>query len=322
MVSFITKIFITILVTISFLGFDHAFAAGFSFNLNPAFPAQGQTVFVTLSSFDIDLKRAEVAWFLDGRSQRSGIGETNFSFRLEKDVVLSARVSDSTGTYSNFINISTATVDMLWEVMGSYEPPFYKGKIMPISGSSVRVVAIPQKPNERGLVSAPGTFVYSWQKDGSNMAGQSGFGRNSFTYQVQDLDRENLISVESGGLSGQSRASTLVGVRRPEIYFYEMSNVFGPLYNRVLQNNQIFRNTRVGVVAEPYFMFTNKWDNPGLIVEWTLNGQSINVPDKNFAFFESPTDENVFNIGFSIDNRNALLQSVSNSLRLNIRAND
>src|ERR1035437_6764061 len=61
---------------------------------SPSAPGPNQTVTATASSFSVDLNSSSIAWFVNGKMQKTGTGLANFSFQ--------------TGTLSQ-----TTTIDMV-----------------------------------------------------------------------------------------------------------------------------------------------------------------------------------------------------------------
>lgn len=285
----------------------------------PTYPASGDMVSISLSAFGVDINTAEISWYKDGNFERKGVGMKNFNFTLGANSnVIRSIIKTGSSTLEKSVIINSSSMDVLWEVVGSYEPPFYKGKIHPIKGSTVRVVAIPQIKDDKGLVPDSGRFIYGWKKDGNSFAGQSGFGANSFSYQSQILDRDNTIEVEASGLSRALAKSVTITPTNSEIHFYEYSLVYGPMYNKAVRDNQTFNTRRINILAEPYFIFTKNIENPLLETEWRVNNLVNNPPQKNLMLMNIADNINTVNLSFKTDNTSQLLQGMTRNLRLNI----
>lgn len=286
---------------------------------SPTYPSPGDMVSVTLSAFGVDIDKAEISWHIDGKFERKGVGMKNFSFTMSDDSdIIKALIKIGTSTFEKSVIINASSMDVLWEVVGGYEPPFYKGKVSPIKGSRIKVVAIPQIKNEKGMVPNPGSFIFGWKKDGSAFAGQSGFGMNSFMYMSQVLDRENRIEVEASGLSRSLSKSVTITPASSEIHFYEYSSVYGPFYNKAIKDNSNYKPGTIAVVAEPYFIFTKNIEDPLLKTEWKVNNLINNPPQKNLLLMNVAENINRIDLSFKTDNTGQLLQGMTRNLRLNI----
>jgi hypothetical protein len=312
------KNIIIFIATLFFLP-NISFAQSVSFSVSPRTPEVGQTVSITASSVDANVNQSEISWYKDGRLDKKGIGMRNYSFVMgNQSVLIRAVARSTTGQFEGSVAISPAGVDLLWEAVGSYDPPFYKGKIMPIKNSFIKVVAIPEVSSASGSNPDSATFSYAWEKDGSNFVGQSGYGRNGFTYTPSVLERENTIGVNVSGHGINKTAQINIPLRTPEIHFYEYNQFYGPLYNRAIRDNQRFVGPIVSIVAEPYGVFTSDLDSNSLITEWRLNGNNIQSEQKNAVFLNFGGNTGNIDLSFRADNANQLLQGVQKALRINI----
>lgn len=313
---FAKKIYKYIVIFFALPFFSYAQTVDVSFS--PTSPAAGQTVTVSVRSVDLDLNNKEITWYKDGKKDKSGTGLRNFSFILEnKTTPIRVSVKDGGKFIERFLNINPNQIDMLWEVVGGHKPPFYKGKVLPVKTSSVKVTAIPQVKNEKGLVSDPKTFVYSWQKDNANVAGQSGYGRNSFVYSSNVLDRSNDISVSASGGSVVVVGGANIPFYNPSINFYEYNNVYGPFYNKALKNNQRISTRTFNVIAEPYFIKRDLSEN-SVVSAWKINDQAFSSLDKNLILLNVAENVNNFRVGVKFDLQGELLQGVERSINLSI----
>ncbi len=314
------KTFLSIFVFLAFPFFLHA--QSIELKASSLYPSTGDNVTISLSSFDIDINSLEVSWFKNGKFEKKGIGLKNYSLLVsEGENVVRASVKLGDKSLDQSIKVNSSSMDVLWEVVGGYEPPFYKGKIVPIKGSKIRVVAIPQIKNEKGFVIDSGSFIYAWRKDGSNFPGQSGYGINNFLYSPQILDRDNSIEV-SASSSGRSLSKSLtVTPSLSEIHFYEYDLVYGPLYNKALKEGQTINTRKINILSEPYFIFTNDINAPSLVTEWKVNNVVTKPANNNLVLLDISEKINKVEVEFKTDNKNQLLQGMTRKLKLNILTN-
>jgi len=314
----------TILTSIIFLVVPFfSYAQSIVVDYSPKDPGPKQLINVSVESYDLDLNNSEISWYQASKLIKKGIGMKNFSFTTsDGDNTIKVTVKSGSSIIQKALQISTSEVDLLWEVSDSYEPPFYKGKTMPIRSSLVKVVAVPQIKDSKGNVLSSGSMVYAWKKDGSNMVGQSGYGKNSLSYPIGALDATNSIFVKASGLSKQAQATTQISSSVPEIHFYEYDLAYGPLYNKALKNNQQIRKNKINIIAESYFSFTKDINNPAFTFDWNVFGSPVKPDQKNLAFLNFGDRVGTVDISLKTDNLNELLQGVSKSLRLNILENE
>ncbi len=314
------KNLLVLFVFLAFPFFLHA--ESIELNFSPIYPSEGDLVSVVLSSFGLDINNSEISWYKDSKFEKKGVGLKNYSFPIsENGNVIKVSVKRGSSTLEQSIKISPSSMDVLWEVIGGYEPPFYKGKVTPIKGSRIKVVALPQIKDSKGMIPAPETFVYSWKKDGSNFAGQSGYGSNSFSYSPQILDRENTINVSASGLSKSLSKNLTVTPASSEIHFYKYDLAYGPLYNRALKDNQNINQRKINILAEPYFIFTDNINDPSLVTEWKINNMVTKSPSANLVSLDIADRINKIDAEFKTDNQSQLLQSMTRRIRLNILEN-
>lgn len=315
------KLILSLFVFLAFPFFSNA--QSLELRSSSLYPTAGDTVSITLSSFDIDVNKSEVSWYKDGKFEKKGVGMKNFSFVIgDNGNTIKVSIKTNNTSVEQSIKINPSSMDVLWEVVGGYEPPFYKGKITPIKGSRIKVVAIPQIKNAKGFVPDSGSFVYTWKKDGSNFAGQSGYGVNSFMYSPGILDRQNIIEVSASGNSRVLAKSVNIAPASSEIHFYEYSLTYGPLYNKAIKDNQVFRETKVNILAEPYFIFTKNINDPSLVSEWKINNSLVKPASPNLLLINAESNVSKTDINFKTSNKTELLQDVSRRLRLNFSNNE
>lgn len=308
-----------ILFTIPFFSYAQSVEIDFS----PKSPKSGQLINVSVSSFSVDLNNSEISWYRDGKFIQKGVGAKNFSFPVnDGDNLIRASIKSEGKIVQKTLTINTSDLDLLWEVTDSYEPPFYKGKLLPIKSSLIKVSAIPQMKDEKGFIESPDSFVYTWQKNGSNFSGQSGYGKSSFSYPTGLLDSDNNISLNISGLSKRAKREISVGVYSTEIHLYEYSSIYGPLYNKAFKNGQRLTGNKVNIIAEPYFAFTKDINNQDLDMTWKVSGNNINPDQKNIALLDLGGRTGNLDITLEVNNKSQLLQRVSRSLRLNILKNE
>lgn len=220
-----------------------------SLSTNPLNPIPGQQVTVSAQSYSTDLNQATMVWTYNNKIVASGTGIT--------EVTVQAPASGSTGviavtasggafdaTVAN-ITLRPASVDLLWEGIGSYTPPFYKGRALPSSGSVIKVTAVP-------TISAPQHLSYTWSQNGDALQSQSGYDKSSVAFQNDYLTPQDEISVteQNGGFSGNN--SVVITPGDPTLVGYFANNGYTDYANG---STDRLSTTDTGAIVhfEPYF---------------------------------------------------------------------
>jgi len=291
--------------------------------MNPQNPAPNQSVTITLSSYVDDLHSTLITWSVNGKKSTSGIDATTFSVTapaLGKSITVVATISLADGDLNENIVIKPSVMVMLWQAEDSYVPPFYEGKAMPTPSSEVKVVAMPELKNGSNTIN-PNNLVYSWQLDENNQEGDSGYGKNSFTYTSDFLDSSNDVSVDVATLDSQSSTEGALNIKtvEPKINFYKDDPALGTLWQQSLFNGYQVLGTMV-VQAAPYFVSPKDFRLPFLTFTWSVNGQQAPTLPNNKSLLPLQTQagaSGTSQIGLEIDSTQNLTETVSKQINLN-----
>lgn len=292
----------------------------YNINVNPTHPRPGQNVFVSISSSDFDVDRASTSWELNGKSQPSFNDKTSFNFTSSLDGLdnLSVKVTPQGGTINEKnITIRSGEIDLMWEVLDSYTPPFYKGKGLPIDGASIRVTAIPNIKDSNGKIIPARELTYKWSKDGKNINNQSGYGKNVFSFGRDVTESTNNVSVTATSSSGSAQISKSFKYFKPEIIFYENSLVDGPIFQRALTSGFQVNTNRISLIAEPFYLSKSYQQIPTIRTTWTAGGQVIE-PVGNTISFSTAGQTGVFPVIFEYDDTMQLFRDVKKEIKLNL----
>jgi len=294
-----------------------------SVTLSPENPGPYQDVTVTLSSYATDLNKATIIWLIGGNTVASGIGKTTYTTKtgnVDSSLLITVNISssDASGVITKKIAIYPSEIEIMWESDDGYTPPFYKGKSLPVKGSHIKVVAI---PNTRTIQSGNGSIVYTWKNNDSTVESASGYNKNSYAFKNSMFDdTSSSVTVTASSVDGRYSAQQTVNVPISDsrLIFYEKSPTEGILYNNALTNGFTMTEDEMTIVAEPYFMTTND-DSDSFSYTWKINGDSIDTPTKENELTIRPTSHGGYaTIGLTIENLSELFQKISNNLRINI----
>lgn len=316
------KVFLKIITVLLFIpSFSFAQSSqSFNTSVSPESPRPGQIVTITLSSYNFDLSKSNIVWKLNDKIASPGVEKNIFKFTasLKGEDVVDIAVTPTNGTViKKIITVKPSSIDLLWETVGSYTPPFYKGKAVPIKQSNIKITAIPNIKKPDGTSPLSSDFSYEWTKDVKGYPGQSGYGKNNFSFGGGLIDTSNIVSVKVNSVYGSAESSLTIKYLNPEILFYENSLTDGPLYQRAINNGFQIKGSRVGLVAEPYFLTKSFVDDPSIKTSWIADGQPIESLD-NFLSFSTGGRSGALSVKFKYEDTLKLFRTMEKEIRLNL----
>lgn len=293
-----------------------------TYSLSPKNPEPYNDVTIDLSSYATDLTKAYFTWEINGKTVSSGIGKTKYTIKAGgPDTAIMINVSITpAGSFSSInkkIAIFTSEIEVMWESVNGYTPPFYRGKSLPIKGSTIKIVAI---PNTKNIKSGMGNISYTWKKAGSVVQDASGYNKNYYTFKDSMFDEEKNITVMASSVSGDYSAekTIIVPSYNPKIVFYKRSLADGILYNQALNNNTFMKESEMTLLAESYFM-TTKTDENEFNYKWQINGNTVDTPYKKNEMTVRPTSRGGYaTISLTIKNLSSLFEEATNKLKINL----
>ena len=320
------KIYFPFLFLIFFgvFGFVQAQTSGGSnaivFSSNPKYPGALQSVTITATSFQVDLNKTDIVWFLDGEMKLSGMGKNSFSFTTKgvgnKSVIKLTANTPTLGNITKEITITPTDLDILWEA-DTYVPPFYKGKALPSSQSSVRVIPFPSFVGKDGYYNSK-DLIYKWKAGYFGNADDSGYGKNTFIYKTgytYNSDQiEATVSTVDTGLSINKKIS--IYVSEPKILFYENKPLGGIRFENSIGDTFRFTTTEFTVRSAPYFFAITGLNNNSASFVWKMDGRTLDIDPDNkidFTFRKPDQGEGKFQLSLTVDNKGYDLQTASKS---------
>lgn len=301
---------------------SNVYAGDINVETIPENPQPYENVTIILSSYATDLNKAMIEWENESRVLLSGYGKTSYSFRTlgpDSSIYFNIKITP-TGHYEPIIKtvgINTSEVELLWEAIDGYTPPFYKGKSFVSREGAIKVVAI---PNTRKTSSIKGKVTYNWKRDGDSVLSASGYNKNSFTFMNKDLNPSEKVTVTASSLDNQYNATKTIEIPTvsPEIIFYKKSPTEGVLYNKALVDGEYLRGDEMTIVAEPYFLAIDGKEEI-FDYKWKINGDQIKTPIKKTELTVTPTARGGYaNISLTLENFNTLFQKVIGQLKISL----
>jgi hypothetical protein len=288
----------------------------------PNNPQPYQDVTINLSSYATDLNKAMLIWETASGIVLSGIGEKSYSFKAlgpntTSIIDVSITPVGSINTINKRIIVTPSEIEMMWESVNGYTPPFYKGKSLPISGSFIRVVAI---PNTNTIKSGIGSMTYTWKNGDNTVLEASGYNKNSYEFKNSMFDTKNEIKVTASSINGDYGAENTINIPLydPRIIFYKKSPTEGIFYNNALNKESTMTEDEMTIVAEPYFL-PIKTNGEYFTYNWTINDKIISTPTKKTELTIRPNSRGGYVVvNLSIENAMELFQNINNKLTINL----
>ena len=289
--------------------------------VTPENPEPYQDVTIGLTSYATDLNKADIEWKNGTKTVLSGTGRTKYSFKAlgpssPSTFKITIRPIEGGDSIVKQVSINPSDIEVIWESVNGYTPPFYKGKSFPSSEGIIKVVAVPN------IISPTSgkNVTYTWKNKDGALQDASGFNKNSYTFQNQAINGSESISVLASSLDGQYNATKTVDIPivEPKIIFYKKSPVDGILYNKALIDDVSMPEDEMTIVAEPYFL-AYKGSEDRFTYNWQINNEDIPTPTKQRELTVAPTERGGYaTINLVMENLNTLYQKVTGKLRINL----
>lgn len=263
----------------------------------PSNPAPFSSVQLSVSSYAIDVNQATITWKYNNKIISSGIGKRTVTITAPNSGVVATveAMAEAPGIdpITETITINPASVDVLWEALDSYTPPFYKGKAKPSTGALIKVVAIP-------AYNAPKQLSFEWTHNDSAAQDASGIGKSSVVFKNNYLTTiESVGVVVKGGLFGGT-GTTDVAIGEPSLVGYFNNGGFIDYANG--STSKLTTNEKGATLhIEPYFFSSQKNITNDIVIGVTASdGVAIEMqgPKKNEFAFSAP--ENGSDVTFSV----------------------
>lgn len=293
-----------------------------SVDISPLNPRAHDKIDISIQSFRFDLNRADIAWFINGDLQTSGIGKRNFSF-----------TNGGSGTYTRVqmvikpangpifdktLTFAPADVDLVYQT-NNYTPPFYKGKALYTYNSPVTVVALPNFIREDGTVIPPEKLIYKWYTDTDNVFDKdSGYGKRTLSFQ-DELVMPQHIEVEVTAPEGGFKAYNYIDFEPspPSVELYENNPLLGILFNKKISTLSLTAK-EIDLTAIPYFFSVKNKVNSILSYDWFINNSPMPSQRDNPNITLRPEGDvsGTANVGVTIKNFIQEFQSANKNISI------
>jgi hypothetical protein len=292
--------------------------------LKPANPKPGESVTISLTSFQVDLDAAPIEWLVNEDSVGSGIGLKEFTITAgatgEIGSVIAKVTKPDGGQIIKTITYLPASVNLVYST-DSYTPIFYAGHSLPSPGSKVKVTAITHFTNNNNEVVPANKLIYTWKTGTDTIIKASGLGKDSATITLGNLYEETTITVIVSDPATKTTVEQKLTLKTtdPKILIYRQDPLMGVLYNQAVGNDYQLADTEEVFRAEPYFFSLSDWLNDKLNFTWQINGKQVELGegDKRLLSLSRPVEGNGnANIDVRVENQNNLFQNSSTNIRI------
>lgn len=293
----------------------------------PEIPEANQEVEITLSSFLVNLDNAKIDWSLDGKIIRTGVGIKKFLITTkgisEKQTVTAVIFDLSSGKrFEKNLIIEPSSIDLLWEVQDGYTNNFYKGKVLPVRESMIKITAIPNKKNQ--TTASQKNLIFNWKRNYDNIPDSSGFGKQSFSFRNNYLKEVEVINVlaRDGSSSYVSSKTADLILYNPIILFYQKTDGLGVNFWNALNNDFAIGTGDFSIIAEPFYITPREKNDSKLRYTWKVNGNSIVTPEyKSYLTIRGDGGSGTSNIQLEINNISRIFQNVSRNINVKVFGN-
>lgn len=281
--------------------------ANFSIELIPENPEPGELVQGSVESYSINLDESYITWTYGGTVVARGIGEKFVMVRAgaaSSSTMLQASVLVDGTTHTQSVAVSPAQVDILWEAVDAYTPPFYKGKPLGSVEGIFRATAFP-----RNGTSAK-KFSYSWSRNGSAISKDSGYGKAGYLFKSVYTNAKEDVSVSvrsGGGTIGNARVN--IPFSQPAILFYRNIDGFTH-YHQALEGTVVMERDIETFRAEPFYISTPRALEKDIESAWSLGGNEAQQGDRENEFIISRgSSSGTTTVGFKASSPGKLFQT-------------
>ena len=247
-------------------------------SLSPAYPGPREEVHVSAKTYSFDVNTVSLSWYVNGKLVTSGKGITEITVTtgaIGIPTTIQVTASPPTGTrYDKTLTLWPSDLEVLWHA-NTYTPPGYRGKALPVRGSTITYTALPLMAAETGYYD-PKTLLYEWHIDDTLQKTQSGRGKNTLSVSVtksKNVPPEVSVLVYNENKTVTQEKHISLAVREPELLFYELHPLQGPLYQHALGDTfRVGSGGETRILAEPYYA---SGKSSFLHYQWNIDNANI-----------------------------------------------
>jgi hypothetical protein len=313
MIRYIFILLLLVVCATPFNVFAQTPSADLSISMIPGNPKPLTPVQLEAKSYGLDLNQATIEWRYENKVIDRGVGRTRISVTAPATgLVATVSVTVSGIGFeptSTSVVLRPGSIDLLWEAVDSYTPPFYKGKALPATNATLRIMAVP-------AVAAPKQISYQWSRANAVVEQSSGYGKSSMVFKNSEFNTQEHISVlaEGGQFSGTN--SITINPVNPSLFVYQKKEGFIDYASG--SGSLVSTNTSgVALRFEPFFFSRPRSSMSDLTFDFSINGNAVTGdPVPNELRLSRPDGGGVSTIKVSVQPVEYLVQHLERAITL------
>lgn len=294
-------------------------------SLSPVYPGPHEQVRVTAQTYSFDVNTIPLSWYVNGKLVKSSKGATVITITtgaIGTPTTIKVIANPPTLTrYEKTLTIWPSDFQVLWYT-DTYTPVGYRGKALPVRGSIVTFSTLPLFVGKNGSYN-PETLLYEWRVDNILQKNKSGRGEKTFSLPItksKNVPPRVSVRVYNEDKTITQEKHLLVAVREPELIFYELHPLRGPLYQQSFGNTyKIASGGETQILAEPYYTSGRPID---LNFIWKIENTALTpTPTKHpevLAYYTEAGSVADQNISLEIQNPFNILEQIRKSFRIHV----
>ena len=279
--------------------------------LEPRYPQGGQQFTVRLGDYGGALGGGTPAWYVDDELVTVDTDATTITLTappIGTPITIEARV----GGARVWKAFTPSEIDIITE-SNTLAPYFYEGRRVPTLGAPVRLTAIPQLYDTKGVKVPDSAITYTWNIDNKNVI--VGGGPVLFTT-VSGMGSQ-LVLLTATALNYEVEYKTVfyIETAEPSLHFYTVNPLTG-LSRNAIRDAYVRAQDEITVRAEPYGLASDIFRSAQY--GWSVNGSAIQNTDTDAGriTLRKQGDGGVSDIAFSVRNLSELSQYAQNLFQL------
>lgn len=215
------------------------------------------------------------------------------------------------------LGVST-NLNLDWQVLNSYTPPFYEGKALPGEQAVIKVLATIELKTPAGTFDSS-KFFYSWKINDYYSHTYSKTGGNLLIFPLDILTNDNVVNLK---VYDNNQLTNLLAEKTIHIYPQKSKAIlyknrgntlltYANAINKRYTSYQIDPYESFQIVAIPYYFTVNNPNDANLDYTWTFNGIVGNIDNGNSTFNFNSTNQLINNarLTLSLNNLKSSLQT-------------
>ncbi|OGZ44324.1 MAG: hypothetical protein A2719_04640 [Candidatus Ryanbacteria bacterium RIFCSPHIGHO2_01_FULL_45_22] len=293
-------------------------------SLSPAYPGPHEQVRVSAQTYSFNIDTTPLTWYVNGKQIKSGKGLTETiittgSIGTPTTIRVTADPPSATH-YDKTLTIWPSDLDVLWYT-NTHTPVWYRGKALPVRGSTVTYVALPLLSTGNGYYD-PKNLLYEWRIDNTLQKNMSGRGKNTLSLPItksRNVPPQVLVRVYNENSSVVQEKRIHISVQEPKLLFYELHALRGPSYHKIIADtHKVVSGGETRILAEPYYASAKA---SFLTYQWNIDSTDIAPDTQNpeiLSYVSEAGSSAQQRITLEVTNPFNILEHIQKSFRMHV----